>query len=241
LQEAGTVQQPGAATSNLQPATFVAQISGYASIFDVADMNGDIVAPGAFRAALAKRADVKMLYQHAVEAPIGRWTRLAEDRKGLFVEGELLLSSSRGREAYALLAGGAIDGLSIGFKTVRARKDGALRVILEADLWEVSIVTFPMAAHARITRLSPPHENSPIADARGFAGALRSAAAIFAVETKVRAPSLAKGGLSAPASSFTKPALAEREGSMRVQQREPSLSLPFQGRGRTPRAAAQQS
>ncbi|MEX0643810.1 MAG: HK97 family phage prohead protease [Parvularculaceae bacterium] len=167
---------------------YIARLEGYASIFDIPDMNGDVVAPGAFRAALTKRPDVKMLYQHAVEAPIGRWTRIAEDETGLFVEGELLLSSERAREVYALLAGRAIDGLSIGFKTVRAAKEGAYRVILEADLWEVSVVTFPMAAHARVTRLSPPEEQSSIADAPDFADALRGAAEIFAVETKAFSP-----------------------------------------------------
>ncbi len=162
----------------------VAHIAGYASIFNAPDMNDDIVAAGAFRAALKKRRGVKMLYQHAVEAPIGRWTLIAEDAKGLFVEGELLLSSERAREVYALLSGGAIDGLSIGFQTVRATKDGAHRVILEADLWEVSVVTFPMAAGARVTRLSAPEEASSLAGALDFAHVLRGAAAAFAVETK---------------------------------------------------------
>ena len=50
---------------------------------------------------------------------------------------------------------GAIDGLSIGFKTVRATKDQAagIRTIHEADLWEISVVTFPMLPEARVSEV----------------------------------------------------------------------------------------
>lgn len=133
-----------------------ATIEGYASLFNVPDLNGDVVAPGAFRKALRNAPDVRMLWQHAPEAPVGRWRRLEEDARGLWVEGELLLASASARDAYELLSGGALDGLSIGFKTVRAAKETRGRRILEADLWEVSIVTFPMAPGARIARVGPP-------------------------------------------------------------------------------------
>ena len=141
-------------------APFTALIEGYASIFDVADDNGDIVAPGAFSRNRSRRlsqpCDIKMLYQHKVETPIGRWISAYEDARGLFISGEIFLSSQTARDVYALLEGGAIDGLSIGFQTVKARKEGAQRRILEAALWEVSIVTFPMARGARITKIGPP-------------------------------------------------------------------------------------
>lgn len=143
----------------------IAHIEGYASVFDVADLNGDIVAPGAFSASLMRRpaADVKMLYQHAAETPIGRWTSLREDSIGLYAVGEILLTLEAGREVYELLAGGAIDGLSIGYRTVRAERDGrsGRRRIIEADLWEVSVVTFPMADGARVARLSAPRNDDP--------------------------------------------------------------------------------
>ena len=160
----------------------IASLEGYASIFNVPDQNGDIVAPGAFAASLQKQSPVRMLYQHAVDAPIGRWTSLKEDGRGLFVRGEIILSSDRAREVYALLEGGAIDGLSIGFQTVKARKEplNGGRRILKADLWEVSIVTFPMAPMAKVTRLGPP---KPVSRAAGstalFAGTLRDAGAIL--------------------------------------------------------------
>ncbi|MBB5518085.1 HK97 family phage prohead protease [Amphiplicatus metriothermophilus] len=155
----------------------VARIEGYASIFGAPDMNGDVVAPGAFRARRSA-PEIRFLYQHAAEIPIGRWLSFTEDARGLYAVGELILGSETAREAYALVAGGGLDGLSIGFQTVRARREKGGRVILEADLWEVSLVTFPMAPGARVTRLGPPEKPAPPADA--LAESLREATRLFA-------------------------------------------------------------
>ena len=146
----------------------IADIEGYAAIFNQRDLNGDIIAPGAFRHSLSARtAPVRLLYQHASETPIGRWTSFTEDARGLFATGELILSSPRAHEIHALLLGGALDGLSIGYQTVKAKKtDGAARRIVEADLWEVSIVTFPMAPAARLTHVGVPRSSELIKDPR---------------------------------------------------------------------------
>lgn len=155
----------------------VARIEGYASIFGAPDMNGDVVAPGAFRAR-RPAAEIRFLYQHTAEMPIGRWLSFAEDARGLYATGELILGSEAAREAHALIAGGGLDGLSIGFQTVRARREKGRRVILEADLWEVSLVTFPMAPGARVTRLGPPRPaGGPEA---AFAETLRAATRLIA-------------------------------------------------------------
>jgi hypothetical protein len=156
-----------------------ALIEGYASLFNVEDLNGDVVAPGAFRKALKSRAaaEVRMLYQHAPEAPVGRWTSFSEDSRGLWARGELILSSPSARDVYELIAGGAIDGLSIGFKTVRAAAQRRGRRILEAELWEVSIVTFPMAPGARIARVgAPAAADRKVQGGMTLADALRGAA-----------------------------------------------------------------
>lgn len=159
----------------------IAPIEGYASIFNAADRNGDMIAPGAFRRAIAgaKAKGVRMLYQHAPQAPVGRWRNFEEDGRGLWVEGEIILSSPSARDVYELLAGGAIDGLSIGFQTVRAEKSGRGRRILEADLWEVSIVTFPMAPGARVARVGAPQALAPQSPLPHIADALRGAASIL--------------------------------------------------------------
>lgn len=145
--------------------TLIAVIEGYAAIFNRRDLNGDIIAPGAFARTLKAGTTIRMLYQHAAETPIGRWTSLKEDARGLYVKGEIILSSPRANEVYELLAGGALDGLSIGYQTVRARKPRrGERRILDLDLWEVSVVTFPMASGARITHVGAPqpiHQPNP--------------------------------------------------------------------------------
>jgi HK97 family phage prohead protease len=132
---------------------------GYASLFDTRDSCGDIVAPGAFAASLAQRgaSGVKMLWQHRPEEPIGVWTRIAEDARGLEVKGRLDLSVARAREALSLIRAGALDGLSIGFRTLRAASDRAsgARRLIEIDLIEISIVTFPALPQARIGAAPP--------------------------------------------------------------------------------------
>lgn len=146
----------------------VADIEGYAAVFNTPDLNGDVVAPGAFSKSLRAAAPVRMLYQHAAETPIGRWASMRQDGYGLFVKGEILLASPRAREVHALIEGGAIDGLSIGYQTRRAQKIKGGRRITEAELWEVSVVTFPMAPTARITRVGrarPEHDVQDYADA----------------------------------------------------------------------------
>jgi uncharacterized protein len=131
-----------------------AEIAGYASLFGAADQSGDVVQKGAYGASLTRLASagrgVKMLWQHDPSRPIGVWDEVREDAKGLFVRGRLLLDVQAAREAHVLLQAGAIDGLSIGYRTLRAEKAGGQRLLHEIELWEVSLVTFPMLPEARV-------------------------------------------------------------------------------------------
>ncbi|MDO5647980.1 HK97 family phage prohead protease [Paracoccus sp. (in: a-proteobacteria)] len=132
-------------------------IEGYASLFGLTDQGGDAVAPGAFRASLdrlaAKGDKVRMLWQHDPTRPIGVWDDIREDAKGLWVRGRLLPDVAQAREAAALIAAGAIEGLSIGYRTIRAERDPqGRRKLIEVDLWEVSLVTFPMLPEAKVGR-----------------------------------------------------------------------------------------
>ena len=134
------------------------EIEGYASLFWTRDLNDDVTAAGAFGESLARTgaSAVKMLHQHDAANPIGVWDEIAEDARGLYVRGRVLSVSPEARLVAALVKAGALDGLSIGFRTVKARPDesGRLRVLTEVELWEVSIVTFPMLPGARITSIS---------------------------------------------------------------------------------------
>jgi uncharacterized protein len=129
--------------------------SGYASIFGETDLNRDVVEPGAFLKSLRRRGagGVPMLFQHDPATPIGVWEEIREDRRGLFVRGRLMPEVAKAREVLALMRAGAIDGLSIGFRTVRGRTDArtGVRRLLEVDLWEISVVTFPMLPAARVS------------------------------------------------------------------------------------------
>lgn len=138
-----------------------ARIEGYASLFGQRDRGGDTVLAGAYGGALRRLAAgggrVRMLWQHDATQPIGVWDEVEEDARGLRVKGRLLDDVARAREAAALIAAGALDGLSIGYRTLRAEPDprGGRR-LLELDLWEVSLVTFPMLTVARVAAKSQP-------------------------------------------------------------------------------------
>jgi HK97 family phage prohead protease len=139
------------------------RFAGYASLFGTLDAGGDIVMPGAFAASLSRR-EVRMLFQHDPKEPVGVWERLAEDQTGLYAEGRLIAGVPRAEALRRLIDAGAIDGLSIGFRTVRGSREpgSGHRRLWQIDLWEVSIVSFPMLDGARIA----PPPGSPASDGR---------------------------------------------------------------------------
>ena len=94
-----------------------------------------------------------MLWQHKSAEPVGVWTTICEDTKGLFVKGRLNLQVSRAREVHSLMREGSVDGLSIGFRTEKSARDrkSGLRRLEKLDLWEISVVTFPMLPQARVS------------------------------------------------------------------------------------------
>jgi len=139
--------------------------SGYASLFGEVDLGQDLVMPGAFRDSLAARGaqGVKLLFQHDPNEPIGVWLDLYEDARGLFARGRLMPEVTRAREVLSLMRAGALDGLSIGFRTVQGRTDPAsgVRRLDKIDLWEISIVTFPMLPEARVSAVKRRQPHAP--------------------------------------------------------------------------------
>lgn len=131
--------------------------SGYGSVFHNEDSYGDVVRPGAFKKSLAewekKGRLPPMLWQHDRREPIGVFTKMVEDEKGLFVEGRLLIDDiPQARAAYALLKEKALGGMSIGYREILIEQDHDEKVtnLLELDLWEVSVVTFPANEEATV-------------------------------------------------------------------------------------------
>ena len=123
------------------------EFSGYGSVFGNRDSYGDVVVQGAFAKSLAEHAAKgrmpKLFWQHDPWMPIGKWLEMAEDEVGLKVTGRLNMDVQQGREAYALLKAGDIDGLSIGYRTLQSEEDegGDVRLLQELDLVEVSVVS----------------------------------------------------------------------------------------------------
>lgn len=153
------------------------RFAGYASAFGLVDESGDVVMPGAFAKSLGKRgsAGVRMLFQHDPKEPIGLWETIREDGFGLWVEGRLVPGVPRADALRRLIEKRAVDGLSIGFRTVRATREGGQRAqsgghrkLWQIDLWEISIVTFPMLDRARIS-----------AGTAGLKGTLDAAISLF--------------------------------------------------------------
>lgn len=125
---------------------------GYASVFDVVDNGLDAVKRGAFAKSLESRKP-KMLWQHDPSKVIGKWLEVREDERGLYVKGQLLTGIELARDARELMLADAIDSMSIGYRTREAsmNKDTGVRSLMEVDLFEISLVTFPMNEAATIT------------------------------------------------------------------------------------------
>lgn len=135
-------------------------IEGYANVFGVRDLGGDIVHPGAFAKTLAERGGkVRLLWQHNPNEPLGPILDLHEDPKGLYIKA-VISDTARGRDALALVKDNAFDGFSIGYDPIKGGLDytkeadgSTTRNLREVKLWEVSLVTFPMNEASTVTSL----------------------------------------------------------------------------------------
>lgn len=178
--------------------------TGYGSVFDVVDLDKDMVAPGTFKRTLAEWKRKKMLppvvWQHQFRDPVGPHLEMSEDAKGLALKGLLLVDDvQKAREARALMKHKAVNGLSIGFITRKSKngkdKEGLpVRVITDVDLLEVSIVTMAANPQARvldvkgqqvtinqIERLATPKDFEDILREAGFS---RTAATTFVAKCR---------------------------------------------------------
>lgn len=146
---------------NIKELTEEGTFSGVASVYGAVDLGNDVVEKGAFTKTIRERkGKVKILWQHEIKSPIGSGT-LRDTPEGLVVDGELAMDVQQAREAHSLMKKGILDGLSIGFETVKDAITEGVRHLKELKLWEVSVVTFPMQLDARVTDVKaaqPPEE-----------------------------------------------------------------------------------
>jgi len=178
LRETGVECETRSYALELRAAGDDGTVEGYGSVFGVRDNYDDVIAAGAFAASLKEHKAAgtmpAMLWQHSPDEPIGVWEEIAEDAKGLRVKGRLALDTARGREAHALLKMGALNGLSIGFVARAWRYENEdVRVLTEIDLWEVSLVTFPANAKARITQVKTVSEDDVATAIRHLTAAIK--------------------------------------------------------------------
>jgi HK97 family phage prohead protease len=175
-------------------------IEGYASVFGGApDSYGDIIAPGAFAASLTKhkRAGTMplMLWGHdSFSPPIGNWTDMAEDGKGLWVQGQTDLEDPMGQRVHRALKRKAMRGLSIGYETIESDKDSkrpGVRILKEVDLWEVSPVNFPAQPRAAVDNVKSYTSGGRLPSLPEFEEFLREAGF-----SKTQATAIAGKGLS---------------------------------------------
>jgi uncharacterized protein len=132
-----------------------ARFSSIASAVGVLDQHGDVIEAGAFDETLAtKGGTLPLLWQHDQAQPIGVIKVSVDQRGDLIGEGEINLAVRKGAEAYALLKQGAVKAMSIGFNIpadqAKWDKDAKVLRILQVDLWETSLVTFPANPGAQI-------------------------------------------------------------------------------------------
>lgn len=125
------------------------RFAGYAALFDRLDRGGDVIRRGAFRRALMDPALRPLLWQHRSDMRIGTVSYLAEDQRGLRVIASISGNDEAAIRARAMLRGGAVTGLSFGYR-VRSFEAGPPRLLLDLDLVEISLVTFPMQRGAQV-------------------------------------------------------------------------------------------
>lgn len=132
---------------------------GYASVFNNKDLGNDVIKQGAFAKSIydKKPRQIKLLYQHKTDEPIGVIDSLEEDKRGLKIKGRLAMGTQKGKEVYELMKMGALDSMSIGYKLTpddyKYSDKLKKRTISNLDLMEISLVTFPMNPKAKITKV----------------------------------------------------------------------------------------
>ena len=133
------------------------RLAGHASLFGQRDMSGDIVRRGAFTASLLLQSgrQFPMLLGHETRKPVGVWDRVVEDAQGLYVSGGIFGGTKRADNALRLVREGAVSGLSIGYKALRHIREPQGRLLTEIDLFEISLVAFPMLRDARLNLIEP--------------------------------------------------------------------------------------
>ncbi len=128
------------------------RLAGYAALFGMPDEASDTISPGAFKRTLSELQDPLPLYwQHSAEQRIGCIESIAEDHRGLRVIARI--DNPDGRAATELKKR-SVDGLSFGYRARRYSRDAGGRILYDVELFEISLVTYPLQHGARVHLIS---------------------------------------------------------------------------------------
>lgn len=126
------------------------ELTGYASVFNVVDLDQEVVLPGAFvQIKRNEEGKIPFLWQHSTRDPIGV-ADVQQDTKGLRFDAQLVLEDPQARIARAHVKAGSVRGVSIGFDTLKDEIRGGIRYLKEIILSEISLVTFAANPLARV-------------------------------------------------------------------------------------------
>lgn len=157
--EENTFQETKSFKFEVKKLTAEGEFEGYAAVFDIIDLGGDMIERGAFKRTIrANNGVFPMTWYHNVRDPIGG-AKVKEDEHGLFVKGKLNLDVQSAKEKHALMKqeepGPVIKALSFGYDTIKQEFDESgkktVRRLKEIKLYEVSPVLFAMQPQAQIT------------------------------------------------------------------------------------------
>ena len=168
--------------------------SGYASVFGGIDAYGDTILPGAYAKTLKARArPIQMRWNHFGEV-IGKWTKMYEDEKGLYVEGELTPGHSKAQDVYASLKHGAVSGLSIGYSPVKYEEnENGGYDLKEIDLVEISVVESPADNAAHVSEIKNLEEMNSLKEIEAYLRDAHNLSRSQAVTVVSRTKALALG------------------------------------------------
>lgn len=147
-------------------------LEGVAVRFGVVDSYGSQFAATAFVGMEGRT--VPMLWSHSTSDVIGSWTVQAITPAGMTVRGRLNLDVQRAREARSMIQAGDVRGLSVGFSTVKDERRGAVRTILRATLYEISITAFAAVPGSAVTSVRSDRADAAVRLAEAALSAARA-------------------------------------------------------------------
>lgn len=158
------------------------QFSGYGSVFGNLDTKGDIIMPGAYNEVLKSGEKFPVYINHGWlrgELPVGEWSGLKQDSRGLYGDANLIMQMPSAVNAYWAMKSGLVNGLSVAIipdhqKTER-KIDGTRVIHSIKAMKEISIVNDPANESSRVMSVKFKEEIDDIKSIRDFENFLRDA------------------------------------------------------------------